>query len=276
MIALEILRRLYRCYTAWYRIGHDRSLAGSRSLWSLEVALQPATPLEGRALKGLLTRDGWTGNEESLLYQAPLSSMLAAPRLDRILALPGDCSGLMGTKVQVQLLLAPEDRDFREDFRRDEGWMWLSSSGRLTELFLIGVLSDERLDVRHLFHSFYRSDQNREVTEEMQAAVQAWDRAFAEVSRPAGPGPGADVEPDGSLEVRKAPPPASRWERYRYLCEDHAEAVRLVYMLRDLGLEKVREVKAVGTALESRLEPQELADVVSYLHFGGSLGLFQT
>jgi len=276
MIALEILRRLYRCYTAWYRIGHDRSLAGSRSLWSLEVDLQPATPLEGRALKGLLGREGWTGDEERLLYKAPISSMWAAPRLDRILAVPADCSGLKGTRVQVQMLLSPEDRDFREDFQRDESWMWLLSSGRLTELFLVGVLSDERLDIRHFLHSCYRSEQNREVTEELQAAVQAWDRAYAEVSGPAGPGRGVEVEPDGSLAGRKVPLGPPSWDRYRFLCEDHAEAVRLASMLRDLGLEKAREVKAAGTSLESRLEPMELADVVSYLHFGGSLALFDS
>lgn len=275
MIALEILRRLYRFYNSWYRIGHDRSLAASRSVWSLEVALQPATPLEGRALKGLLGREGWTGDEESLLFKSPLSSVLAAPRLDRILSLPTDCSGLKGTKVQVQLLLAPDDRDFREDFQREEGWMWLLSSGRLTELFMIGVLSDERLDVRHFFHSCYRSDQNREVTEELQAAVQAWDRAYAEVSRPAGPGRGPEAEPDGALVARKAPLAPSRWERYRFLCEDQSEAARLVYMFRDLGLERIREVKAAGSTLESCLEPLELADVVSYLHYGGGLGLFQ-
>lgn len=274
MIPLETLRRLYRTYLAWYRVGHDRSLALPRSIWSLELALQPATPLEARPLAGLPGSGGWSGTPENLLWKAPLQTVVAYPRLDRVLSFPGGVSGLKAVKVQVQLLLAPEDREFREDFSREDGWMWLLTAGRLTELLLVGVLGDEGLRIQRIFHSCYRTEQNREVTEDLLGGLEAWDRAFAEVSRRAGPGSSGAVEPNGSLPARRVPLAPSRWERYRLPCEEPTEAARLAIMCRDLGLERLREVRAAGANLESRLEPLELADVVSYLRFGGSLGLF--
>ena len=274
MIPFETLRRLYRTYMSWYRIGHDRSLAVPRSIWSLELALQPATPIEARPLAGLPGTGGWSGTPENLLWKSPLQTVVAYPRLDRVLTFPEGTSGLKAVKVQVQLLLAPEDREFREDFSREEGWMWLLSAGRLTELFLTGVLSDEGLQLQRIFHSCYRTEQNREVTEDLLGGLEAWDRTFAEVSRRAGPGGGNAVEPNGSLAARRVPLLPSRWERYRLPCEDVAEAGRLAIMCRDLGLDRLREVRAMGSSLDSRLEPLELADVLSFLRHGGALGLF--
>lgn len=274
MLPLETLRRMVRMYLAWYRIEHDRSLASPRSLWSLEIALEPPTPRQALHLQNILADEDWRGQDGERTFRHPLRTVAAEPHLDEILAFTLDNPGLKGTKFRMQLLVAPEDRDFRTEFTLNEGWEWLSSSTRLTEFFLAGTLTGDGLEVERLFHSCHQAEMNRDVTEDLPPALAFWDKDAEHAVRQAGAPQSPPSEPTGEVADRKGPLAPSPWPKYRFYCDEMIEARRLVGLCRTVGLDRAREVKAVDEAVESRLTPAELTALICYLRYGGGLNLF--
>lgn len=273
MTPLDTLRRTLRMYFAWYRIEHDRTLVAPRSLWSLEIALEAPTQRQELHLQNLLS-DEWQVRGGEHVYRHPLRTVAVEPALDELLAFTQGAAGLKGTRLRIQILLAPEDRDFRPEFTPAEAWEWLASSTALTELFLTGTLTGEGVDVDRYFHSCHQAEMNRDITEDLPPALEFWDKDAEHARRQAGEPPSPPVPPDGDVGARKAPLAPSPWPKYRFYCDEMLEARRLVSLCRTVGLERPREVKAVDEAVESRLTPAELTGLICYLRYGGGLNLF--
>lgn len=274
MIPLETLRRMLRMYLLWYRIEHDRSLASPRSLWSLEIALEPPTHRQELHLQNILAEDDWRGTDGERIFRHPLRTVAAEPHLDELLAFTLDNPGLKGTKLRMQMLVAPEDREFRDEFTRDDSWEWLSSSTRLTELFLAGTLTGEGVEMERLFHSCHQAEMNRDVTEDLPQALEYWNKDAEHARRQAGPPQAEPPEPTGEVSSRKEPLAPSPWPKYRFYCEEMLEARRLTGLCKTVGLDRVREVKSANEAVESRMTPEELTALVCYIRYGAGLNLF--
>ena len=130
MFSLDDLTSFYRLYFSLYRIEHDVSVDPESSFWQCELAVQPGTDAQKsllrKAFKGMeitVDRDG------SLLIKSPICPIKSHPQIDKLF---GGCeafvSGLVGCDFQLQVVIAPNDEDYRT--AQDSGFVKADTDGQ--------------------------------------------------------------------------------------------------------------------------------------------------
>lgn len=246
------LGRLVRLYLAWYRLEHDLSLWRTESYYALQVTLTPPTPRQALWLENVLPEGVWQEAAGTYTLQTPLERAVREPDFEDLLGFVENQPGLRDTRLEFQLLIAPGDAAFSPEFNLREGWDWLRGASRLTELVVAGKVVEHKVLLGRLFHSCYRTGFNRDVSTSLPRAVDSWLELRRRVARLWLPGGGT----------------------CRLACRDRDEAEQLAALCRRLEADRERSVEPFD-ALESRLTPDELADLLCHLRIGRGLGLFR-
>lgn len=265
------LELMYRLYLAWYRLEHDRSPWGGRSFWGLEIALSPPRALHALSLENLLVPEaGWVEREGRHLRREGLRPVDQPPELESWLSFVPRAADLKETRLEAQMLIAPEDADYDSRFDRDQAWEWLMGSDQLTELMLVGKVSGGNLELIKLFHSCYQTDQNRDLTEELRQGLALWKEVRSQAE--AASGQALREAPETS---RPGQPPPSPYRPYRLFFPEELEAARLVELCRRLQIVKFRHLERKDERILTDLTPEEVADLLSWLRLARTEGLFQ-
>lgn len=273
MISLRDLSRFFRFYMAQYRIEHDISLTEVNSIWSYQLTVRPAllsqTALLRKVFKGQnIAVDETTGMVTVL---APVEDVSSFLHLQSIFA-PFDLflSGLVGSNINLQLLIAPLDREYSQDYTRAQKWEWLVSSTALTELLLVGKIDSSGLNFTTLFHSCHQSDPNRNISDDSLTMNEQWDRYYADAAIAAG----VKVEASGLDRVVDVSINKPRADLYRFPCEDTAEAARLLELLNNLGVAEANDTKLQGSVVLTKLSFVDMADAVFSMRYSKVFNLF--
>lgn len=274
MISIDDLTKFFRIYIANYRIDHDLSLINdASSLWSMEIGVQPSLlsqlPLLRKAFKGKVL----SVNEVSggINVREPIMNMNEFPIVDKIFAgLTPFMDGLAGSKTQLQLIIAPMDVEYNEEFSRAQKWQWLTSSREISELFLVGDIKEGALEFEALYHSCHQSDMNRDISEDCLSIVTQWEQLYNEAALAAGQAIGAAALAQVTNPENNKP----TVNPYHFACESPEEAERLFALCENVGIVADGYISVDGNLLTSRLSPILLADMVFSLRCSTVFNLF--
>lgn len=272
MFSVDELTSFYRLYFSLYRIEHDISVDPESSFWQCVLAVQPGTDAQKsllrKAFKGMeisVDRDG------SLLIKSPICPIKAHPQIDKLF---GGCeafvSGLVGCDFQLQVVIAPNDDDYRADFTPEESREWLVSSKSVCELMVVGTINENGLEFSHIFHTCHQADINRDLTEDAAVLLNQWTQAYVGIAACAG------LKADDSSLARLFDPELNkpRPQVYQYPCEDPLESARVLKISQEVELAEPREVQVNGNMVVSKLSCLELADILCSARYYKSFGLF--
>ena len=270
MHSLEDITHFCRLYFMDYSMEHDISLNGDTSYWSCQLTLQPSVAGQMALLRKIFRGDDYVADEVQgqMLVRFPIQTNGEILRVDQIFAkvLPY-CKGLSGATVQLQVLLAPKDDEFKDMYSRAQKWEWLISSVCIGELFLSGQITDDGVEFANVFHSCHQADLNRDITEDILHINNSWTMLFHEVLADAQ----SDLDINGFMDVNvhdKAPQP------YTISFDDIEEQQKILNMCSALELIDKFNIKANHNTIELDLNCVTFTDILFAVNTSQMFNLF--
>ncbi|MBQ7528492.1 hypothetical protein IJT10_01120 [bacterium] len=263
MISSDVLSKFIRYYFVAYRLEHDIDWVKSdSSLYGYELAVQAGKDKAEILEKGFKGDSVVVDKEKGeIIVKQAINPISMIPSASSILAkLKKIATDIPGATFQVQFLIAPKDKEFSEGYDRDQKWQWLISSLLLSELFLLGEVSEKgELEYTGLFHSCHQADHNRDLVEDCRVMMEQWEKGFTEVADSYG----ITDEINSLLQNMDAPKAyAPCDETHEYLTDDEDESEKILSLCKAWGVEESRAVSINDRKVISKLNVFEMADVL--------------
>lgn len=263
MISADVLSKFIRYYFVAYRLEHDIDWVKSdSSLYSYELAVQVGRDKAEVLEKGFKGDSVVLDKEKGeIVVKQAVNPISMIPSASAIFAkLKKVAADIPGATFQLQFLIAPKDGEFSEGFDREQKWQWLISSMLLTELFLLGEVSEKgELEYTGLYHSCHQADHNRDLVEDCRVMMEQWEKGFVEVADSYG----MTEEIKSLLQNMDSPKTYAPYDKtHEYLSDDEDEAGKILVVGRALGVESSRSLSIDDRKVTSKLNVFEMADIL--------------
>lgn len=271
MLILEDMARFSRLYFYSYSIDHDISLNGDTSYWSCQISLQPTIPGQMALLRKAFRGQDYIADDGKgeLLVRFPVEIIGKYLRLDKLcVCLEPYYSGLAGATLQVQVLIAPNDYEYKAAFSRAQKWEWLLSSTNITELFMSGVITENGPEFGQIYHSCHQSDLNRNITGDIPHLVNQWDMAFHEIMNSSSSN--MDVYDYMDIDIH------SKGPAYLVNFNDITKIDSIIKLANSLELTDKYKFKAVRSSVESDINCVAMTDIVFAVTVSPNFNLFES